>query len=614
MERKETGQGTRVRLYVRLRPLLTLVTGVLVAGYLSCAVALTLWLDRRPHNRVAFADIVLPWNWSGLSALRGQGYCDRGLEELANGQWQQSAFYLNRGLSLAPDNEATRIVVAEAYAQLNYYDGVSRIVRPQFKFGYSRPLLEILFRSAESADDPNTILDVVAELRVSEGLDVVELRWLDEWMIKAWYQLGEPGKSLALLEQKDPKDRRWTLLRVQVLIELDRLDEALVAANTLPDDFDGLLPEGKRAKARVLGAQRKAEELTKLLNELLEGHTAELEPWVFAIEQLVLAEMEPEADQFLDSFLFRFGGKKTAVDGLLDRLIKTKNIPAIKRTMRRVGDWQKVSALRRVSLTMGMIEQADWSGLNSEFVEMVKEDPAFDWFNRIITGVVEALPLDSKAEALSAVLNEKALGLLIYRAMIQGFAQSERWDLVTLVGEAGIRHYQHSSFLKLWLQNAEENREEIVVDTRADELIATSQIQYGEADLEQLRHDLDQLVMMGKWDEVESIVRAVRWDRPAWLSEVNFDLDAADARAGAGQGDVERLIRLAPGLLRRNGEMAEWFTDQAERAIDGGELKLGISLLEAVLEEEESYDRASVILKEWEDPYAEVLTEYQEGG
>ena len=84
-----TGQGKRVRLYYQPKPLLILFSSLAIAGYLAAAVALTWWLGRMPFNRVSFFDVALPWRWSGMNALRGDGFSARGLKELSDEQFQR---------------------------------------------------------------------------------------------------------------------------------------------------------------------------------------------------------------------------------------------------------------------------------------------------------------------------------------------------------------------------------------------------------------------------------------------------------------------------------------------------------------------------------------------
>ncbi len=103
-----TGQGRRVRLYIRVKPVLLSLVGLMVAGYLVAAVALVGWLDRNPFNRVGFFDVTLPWRWTSLNALRGEGYSAQGVKELEGGNGQRALFFLQRGLSLNPDDASTR--------------------------------------------------------------------------------------------------------------------------------------------------------------------------------------------------------------------------------------------------------------------------------------------------------------------------------------------------------------------------------------------------------------------------------------------------------------------------------------------------------------------------
>ena len=75
-------------------------------------------------------------------------------------------------------------------------------------------------------------------------------------------------------------------------------------------------------------------------------------------------------------------------------------------------------------------------------------------------------------------------------------------------------------------------------------------------------------------------------------------LDWSEAHLAAATGDFEILRLVAPAVIRRDGEMVGWVTDQAELAVDAGRPSFAIELLEVVLTEEKFYHRACKILQE----------------
>lgn len=154
-----------MRLYLKYRPLALSLATLMLVGYLGAAIALSLWLDRRPHNLVKFGDVALPWRWSQLNDLRGEGFARAGLAEIEAGNVNRGLFYLRRGLGLKPDNAEARMALAKLYASAGHYAGVRRTLLPQMELGYSRGGAEFLFSQASVADDHPTVVEVAGDLR-----------------------------------------------------------------------------------------------------------------------------------------------------------------------------------------------------------------------------------------------------------------------------------------------------------------------------------------------------------------------------------------------------------------------------------------------------------------
>ena len=242
--------------------------------------------------------------------------------------------------------------------------------------------------------------------------------------------------------------------------------------------------------------------------------------------------------------------------------------------------------------------EAQWPLLRSDWPVGAEVAPELEGVDRLVQGVLNVIGPESNDEALRALLNAQRFGLIVYRELTRGMAKAERWDLVKVVADAGNRYFPHSLFFLDYQNQAAERLEAVVPDARLTDAVAEVSRQYAESDIPELKFELRKLVADEKWDDVEAIVRRVRRQRPAWLNQVVAAFDDADARAGAARGDVARLIRLAPAMLRRDGKLAEWFTDQAELAVAAGNQSQARSLLEAVLAEEKFYHRARTMLKE----------------
>lgn len=599
---QETGQGRRVRLYVKIKPLLGCLTGLLVTSYLASALALFVWLDRNPFNKVGYLDVAMPWRWSTLNMLRGEGFSEQGAVELENGEVARGLFYLRRGLSLKPDNEPTRLALAGYYARANYYPGVERTVRPQLKFGYSRPLLELLFPQAARADDADTILEVIDAMQPFVANDAEAQEWLVEWQVRTLIFSGANGRVLEVLAEKNYFESKWDLFKVDALIAEGDLDEALLVANAMPPAFPGMFPQALRAQARVLSARQDREALLAVLEKLFQDSRQVPEPWVLGIENLVRAEWYEDAGEFIDGFMRRFGAHPETVSSMVSRVLDAGNSKGSALVLQRISDWQEPSVAERAAFIWSLIREARWDKLAEAYGDGLGDESMDEFLQPLLRALNEATSESKSVEGLEAWLGRRGLNLNLYHYLIRGLSQDERWELVKMVAVAGRRYHPASTTLVNKLEEAEARLSAIQPDLRVGEAVAAVRTTYEDSDVMKLKYDLAQLVKEGDWGEVETLVLRVRRQRAAWLSKIEPELDIADAQAGAARDDWERLARLAPSVLRRDPERMGWFLDQADRAIAQGETRRALRLVEEILSVERVNYRAHQMWKKLTAP------------
>ena len=73
-----------------------------LAALLATAGAATLWLDRKPSNRITYADLVLPWHWPQLNRLRGESQIEEGVADLREKKYGPALLSLEAGLRRFP--------------------------------------------------------------------------------------------------------------------------------------------------------------------------------------------------------------------------------------------------------------------------------------------------------------------------------------------------------------------------------------------------------------------------------------------------------------------------------------------------------------------------------
>lgn len=595
---QETGQGKKVRLYLKYRSLALTFFALMVVGYLGSAVALTLWLDRKPHNLVTFQDVALPWRWAGLNALRGEGFARQGMAELEAENDRRGMFYIQRGLSLKPDNEQARLALGQLYADANYYEGVSRTLRPQLAIRFSREIAQLLFTHAQRADDYPYVVETAGMLRAEVEPYSEDDLWLVDQQARILLSNRKPAAALEILRASGTSSVLLKTRLVQALVETEKYDEALVVVESVTPALPGMERFRLKLQAMVRSAQGEEAATLALLDQITDGRGSMPTPWLFGIDALVKAGMNDSARIWIGDYLTRFGAQTGAVNQLLLRLANADNPAIMRYANQRIKEWRALTPNQRFALALVLIRAGEWDALAEDFADMIGDDQQSNMLNGWLNAVFAALKPDNPPELLTAFLGEGVRPIIVYQSMAQGFAQDERWDLVKLVVDAGERHHHFSASLRHWEGRAAEQLEDVVVEvSQANEASDALRFRYTEEDVPALRLDLRRSVEAANWDEIASVILRIRRQRPAWIGKIEPMLDWSEAHLAAATGDFERLRVVAPAVIRRDGEMAGWVTDQAELAVEAGHTSSAIKLLESVLAEEKFYHRARKILK-----------------
>lgn len=104
------------RVEVYHRRLLVGLAALALAGWLAAATGLFLWLNRQPHNQVGWFDLAAPWRWSGLRTKRGDTAVLTALDELKARDYTSAFYNLRVGLARSPGNVDGRLVLARLLA------------------------------------------------------------------------------------------------------------------------------------------------------------------------------------------------------------------------------------------------------------------------------------------------------------------------------------------------------------------------------------------------------------------------------------------------------------------------------------------------------------------
>ena len=123
-----------VELYVfRLFPYLVIGT---VLAYLTVALALFVWISRKPQKDVGFWDVVvMPFDWQGFQEKRGRHYIEAGQEDIQNQKFQAGIMKLRIGLQKYPQDRNSRIFLAQVYYVAGLVDPAIDIMRRGIELG-----------------------------------------------------------------------------------------------------------------------------------------------------------------------------------------------------------------------------------------------------------------------------------------------------------------------------------------------------------------------------------------------------------------------------------------------------------------------------------------------
>ncbi len=605
---QETAQGMKRRLYLDPRKWALLGLALAVVGYGTGAVALHLWLDRRPHNQVELADLLLPWRWPGVPDKRAEGYALRGVDALEAGQVQTGIFYLQRALSGKPDNDAARLALARFYQSANYHDGVRRTVMPQLEFGASRPLLEVLMASGLAADDLDTLDEVLDREAARPGRTSEEQWWLQRWQARVAIRREEFEQALVWLEGPLLReDREMAWLRVEALLQTGRSDEAWTFASQLPRNDLEAVPLGPSLQARCQVARGDAAGLAEALRRLVEQRAAVPIVWIRAARLGADARETAVAMDYVRGYLARWGGRAQPVRQLLDEMVDSGNAEVARRAFAEAGLYQTLEPAQYLGLLLVQVQNAHWQEATTILravadAAAARGEAAPPWTGWI-QAVLDTARTPGQRENLITVVGGMRLHLAMYRVMLDGFERTGDLTTVAALVESGRRIHPQSWQLARWSERVAAWRADgrigeidtaIALRAAAEEAARARQ---GElpADADALAVELTRLLETESWEAAGDLVRRVRRERPApaWLSASTEVLAEAEIRSAAGRGDWLMVRQLAPNLLRRESERwSEWLMDRVERVAAEGKPELARSLAEVVRREAPEAPRA----------------------
>ncbi|MCB1122697.1 MAG: hypothetical protein KJT03_14185, partial [Verrucomicrobiae bacterium] len=199
-----------IDLYVfRLIPYMLLAG---IAGYFLCALALFIWISRKPQKDVGYWDVVaMPFDWQGFQEKRGRLYIEAGQQDIADQKYQAGIMKIRLGLQKYPEDRDARIFLAQVFYSAGLINRSKDLMLRGIEIG-TRDIefLTAFFNLCFEAEAYQTVMDVTDQLLADADLT------------------SDPETTFFINRQ-----------RVTALLELDRTDEAFQIAHAINSDPDG---------------------------------------------------------------------------------------------------------------------------------------------------------------------------------------------------------------------------------------------------------------------------------------------------------------------------------------------------------------------------------------
>ncbi|HEY9250134.1 MAG TPA: hypothetical protein VIO38_13425, partial [Rariglobus sp.] len=339
--------------------------GLACAGFFFGAFVLLQIQQRHPHNQITYADLVLPWRWSGLDALRGQAIIGQAKDKFTDGKIMEGFQLLRLGLARHPGHVQTRLDLARLYILLRLRGQSDKVLMDAFAHGYPG-LRFLVVASALLAEGDNSRLveEFIGKARDSlaaAGGAAEDERVLDEIEINARLQAGRASDAAALAARLYPDgDYKRLIVEIEAALQAGEPD----AAGRLTEAWVRLRPGSEETLLAAAAYYRQAgrhDDMQALIDRLRAQAPSDPRFATFGIVENIRAGRHARASVALDDWFFRYGANERAYAELVRSITATGRddyLDRIEATMRDHGFDLLVVQMGRL---VAQIEARDWT-------------------------------------------------------------------------------------------------------------------------------------------------------------------------------------------------------------------------------------------------------------
>jgi len=615
------------RLVISLRGLLLWMTALAVAAYFSGAGALWAWLERRPYNRVTYADLVLPTNWPQLQHKRGEAQIAAGLADFKNRKWREGEMKLRVGLGRAPDDTNARIELARFYVAINQRSKAKAALTAGLAYGYpgSDYFRQICILAADAEDYDwwiQTCDTVLGQLAASPDR-IVERREALTQKMSALMAANRPEEVIKLVDaQNDKGGPLVDEFKVLALIKAGRPTEAVAFLDAWRKRT-GLNPQVARLQVRAFREAGRTADMDQSLEELRAYGPAVPQPYIYGIIQQSLAGRRQKVDEALDDFLLRFGSNPRTLVSLAEPLVEIGDQRVLERL---------VAHARQQGFNLGPFQNArlkvflakdDWAQVRALLTELRSQSKEtspeqefwYELVNRLCNAAVD--PGEGTQSSLTDFLRDKRLPLKTDKELIGGLRRAGRPATARELITFAEGNYAENATLKAWrdeldkeLAAAAAAAPEIVMPKVASTKAAVSVDAPAPAREEVTENvffrQLAEAEKAGDFEGALKQIQAMRDDRPTWLVEREADVEVEEIRLNGRVGDLPAMHLAASLYINGDGARSLKAARLARELYAAGSKDAAILLARDLLKKVPDYPHAKRMLAEWEPKPAAI--------
>jgi tetratricopeptide (TPR) repeat protein len=536
-------------LQLSVRGLLAWTFALGLIAYFGGALALLRWYERMPHNRVSYADLVVPARWSQVSALRGQATIVEAYGDLKAGNFQPGFAKLRFGLARNPADAKARLDLARIYVAIRLRPLAERTVLDAFEHGYpGKQFVRDAFALMAESDHPEQSLLFCKKARataVEARTLSADLRLIDEMHARTLLEAGRSAEALALVRLHLPAEDEFARdVQVQHLLATKAFDEAVRAVEDWLTQAPGS-KEALRLSVRVYREAGRFAEMQEALKRLQTRMGAGPEFASYKVVQHALAAQRVETNAAIEDFLFRYGASPRNLQLLVSLLGDIGQTEAILRVEQDARERGFDPARIRLSRLQALIVARDWREASAlaDVLSRSKErlTPGEIVLLQTLTFLVQSC-LDGASGAKASLLKaitERPGAMKLYRTVIEALLSAGQARTALAVLSFGEGPFPDSRYLtevrsRVTAQIATEEATEQAAVVRKEEPVTLP-------DLPALLQSVERLANAGQREEALTLIRRHRRAAPAFFPEKSHELARWEVRLPAEAGDLSQL-------------------------------------------------------------------------